>query len=412
MTEHKHMAHEPFLRIARRDGMSPGASWAIRGAGLIVALLVSGLFVYLASGISFGDTLLAMWEGTFGKIGNAKSMEIRLWDTAIYTTKLLCIAVALAPAFKMKFWNIGAEGQVLVGALSTAAVMYYGAGVWPSAVLYPVMILAGILAGAVWGIIPAVFKAKWGTNETLFTLMLNYVAMKIVDAFVNLWRGKESALRTFGGYGEGWLPKVFGKDFFINIVVFLALAVLMFIYMKKTKQGYEISVVGESRNTAKYAGINVKMVIIRTMAISGAVCGICGALTVMGQGHNISSASTAGGYGFTAIIVAWLAQFNTVGMILVAFLVRFLENGAATLGNQFAAFSIGTDKILIGLVLFFVLASEFFINYRLIFSAPVAAFLHKVGHPFAVAYGKCKAGVLFVIGKIKALFARNGKEEK
>ena len=199
---------------------------------------------------------------------------------------------------------------------------------------------------------------------------------------------------------------------FINIVVFLALAVLMFIYMKKTKQGYEISVVGESRNTAKYAGINVKMVIIRTMAISGAVCGICGALTVMGQGHNISSASTAGGYGFTAIIVAWLAQFNTVGMILVAFLVRFLENGAATLGNQFAAFSIGTDKILIGLVLFFVLASEFFINYRLIFSAPVAAFLHKVGHPFAVAYGKCKQGVLFVIGKIKALFARNGKEEK
>ena len=243
----------------------------------------------------------------------------------------------------------------------------------PTPALYVTMIIVCIVAGAVWGIIPAVFKAKWGTNETLFTLMMNYVAMKIMDYFYNTWKGLNSSLAKINSdTHRGYLPDIFGHGYTINIIVFVLLAVIIYFYLKKTKQGYEIAVVGESRDTARYAGINVTKVMIRTMAISGAICGLCGGLTVAGHAHTIAYSgelnnTITSGYGFTAIIVAWLAKFNTIGMIGISLLVVFLEKGTAQLGNTYSALSVGAGNVLIGMVLFFIIGSEFFVRYRLIF---------------------------------------------
>lgn len=375
-----HIIKEPLLRIVKREDMPKLRAWLIRGSALVLALLACGIFVNIIAGLSLGEAFYAMWKGTFGDPTNPVSVKIKCWDSVIYATKLLCIAVALAPAFKMRFWNIGAEGQVLAGALATAIVMHdYPdklSGVW----LYLAMFAACIIAGALWGLIPALFKAYWGTNETLFTLMMNYVAIKVMDRFYNSWKGINSSLDSINRETKiGYLPKIFEHGYTINIIVFVTLAVLMYFYLKKTKHGYEISVVGESQNTARYAGINVKRVIIRTMLISGAICGLCGGLTVAGQSHSISSETTAGGYGFTAIIVAWLAKFNTIGMILISFLIIFLEKGVSQLGNTYAAFSTGAGEIMIGLVLFFILGSEFFIGYKLIFSEKIKSAFRRKG---------------------------------
>ena len=245
------------------------------------------------------------------------------------------------------------------------------------------MMLGCVAAGALWGIIPAFFKAKWGTNETLFTLMMNYVAMKIMDFFYNEWKGQNSSLDKINRESQiGYLPDILGHGYTINIIIFVLLAVLMFFYLSQTKHGYEIAVVGESQNTARYAGINVTKVIIRTMAISGAICGLCGGLTVAGQSHSIAFSgeinnSITNGYGFTAIIVAWLAKFNTLGMIGISLLILFLEKGMGQLGNTYPAFAVGSGKILIGIVLFFIIGREFFVRYRLVLCDRVASMFKK-----------------------------------
>ena len=198
---------------------------------------------------------------------------------------LLCISIGLAPAFKMKFWNIGAEGQILIGGACSAAVMIYAGDKMPTGLLLIVMFVASALGGMIWGMIPAVFKANWNTNETLFTLMLNYVAMQVVTYCIVFWENPKGS-NTVGIINQatkgGWLPELFGQKYGWNVVIVLILTVGMFIYLKYCKQGYEIAVVGESENTARYAGIQVKKVIIRTMAISGAICGIAGFVIVSG----------------------------------------------------------------------------------------------------------------------------------
>ena len=339
----KHAVKEPFVRIAKRGLPSPALSIGVRAASLVVALLICSIYILIVGRgeVSLGNAFSQMWNGTFGIPGNARSMRIMMWDTAIYAAKLLCVSVALAPAFKMKFWNIGAEGQIVMGGLATAIIMH-DFGDLPKPLMLVLMLVVCVICGAIWGVIPAVFKAYWGTNETLFTLMMNYVAMKIMDYFYNMWKGKLSALPTFPK--ETWFPSLFDHSYGWNIVIFIVLAILMYFYLKKTKQGYEIAVVGDSANTARYAGINVRKVIIRTMAISGAICGLCGGLTVAAQNHSIAYSAEAvhtvtSGYGFTAIIVAWLANFNTLGMILIALLIQFLEKGTGQLGNSFPAFA-------------------------------------------------------------------------
>ena len=352
------MHKEPLIRVAKRDGMPLYQNILIRAVAIVLAMLLVVLFVHFTAGISAGTTISYMWEGVFGN-------SIYLRDTVFYTAKLLCIAVALAPAFKMRFWNCGAEGQVLAGGLATAVVMVY-CGNLPAPLLYLVMFISALALAAIWGILPAVFKAKMGVNETLFTLMMNYVAIKLVDFFYNKWKGSASSLGKLNkGTKAGYLPDLFGSENSWLLLAVVILTIAVYFYLSKTKHGYEIAVVGESQRTAEYAGINVKTVTIRTMMISGIICGICGFMTVAGYDHSISSSTTAGGYGFTAIIVAWLAKFNTGFMVLISLFVIFLERGTSHIADKCSGFDASASKIVIGLVLFFVIGSEFFINYKI-----------------------------------------------
>ena len=230
------------------------------------------------------------------------------------------------------------------------------------------MILASIAAGAVWGLIPAIFKAKWNTNETLFTLMMNYVATQLVAYFVILWEVPKGAgkIGIINQSSElGWLPQLFGSKYLLSIVVVAIVTVLMYLYLNYTKHGYEIAVVGESERTARYVGIKVEKVIIRTMALSGAVCGLAGLLLVGGINHTVTT-SIVGGRGFTAVMVSWLAKFDPIIMIFTSLLLVFLERGASEISTDFGLNQSFSD-IITGIILFFIIGCEFFINYKISF---------------------------------------------
>lgn len=352
--------HEPIVRIAKRSSIQWTKAWAIRAAAIIAALIVDALIIYFVTKLNPVDVYVTMFKGAFGT-------KRRIWITVREIMLLLCIAVALAPAFKMRFWNVGAEGQVLVGGIATAACMIY-LPTLPLPLLLVVMFIASAVAGAIWGMIPAIFKAKWDTNETLFTLMMNYVAIQLTSFMVANWEnpyGSNSVGVINQNTQAGWFPKIFGQTYLLNVLLVMAITVGMYLYLKRSKQGYEIAVVGESRNTARYAGIDVKRVVIRTMVISGAICGVAGMVGVAGADHTIST-NTAGGRGFTAIIVAWMAKFNTMTMILISLLLVFLDRGAVEIASMYNLNEYASEMIM-GVILFFLLGCEFFINYRLIF---------------------------------------------
>jgi len=351
----------PFVRIAKRGDTSVGHSWLVRSIGLVLALIVSAFIIYSIVHLNPIKVYVAMFEGNFGS-------EKRVWVGLRDLVMLLCIGIALAPAFKMRFWNIGAEGQILVGGLATAAVMIYFGKSLPTWMIMSMAFFASCVVGAIWGGIPAIFKARFNTNETLFTLMMNYVAIQFTSFFVAMWENPFGS-NTVGIINQqtkaGWFPTLLGQKYLMNILIVGVLTVGMYIYLRYSKQGYEIAVVGESENTARYIGINVKKVVIRTMMISGAIAGLAGFIAVAGASHTIST-STAGGRGFTAIIVAWLAKFNTFVMILVAALLIFLQKGAIQIASQYNLNDY-VSQMITGIILFFILGSEFFINYQLIF---------------------------------------------
>ena len=358
---------DPLVRIARRDSIPKWQGFLIRIASVVAALILAGVIIYFLTGASPIKVYESMLQGAFGS--NPKNYGQKTWITVRDTMMLLCIAVGLAPAFKMKFWNIGAEGQILVGGIATAACMIYLKNL-PPLLLFICMIGASLLAGALWGLLPAVFKAKWDTNETLFTLMMNYVALQLTSFFVAKWENpigsnKVGIINQGANAKQGWFPAIFGQDYLLNVIIVMAVTVGMFFYLKYSKQGYEISVIGDSRNTARYAGIPVDKVIIRTMLISGAICGLAGFVTVSGSAHTIST-STAGGKGFTAIIVAWLAKFNTFTMIAIALLLTVFDKGAIQVATDFGI-SKDMSNMITGIILFFIIGSEFFINYRMVF---------------------------------------------
>ncbi len=347
--------------MSKRDALPLWKSFAIRLVGLTLALVVCAIIIYALTKLNPAKVYLAMFKGAFGT-------NKRIWVTIRDIMMLLCISVGLAPAFKMRFWNIGAEGQVLVGGIVAAACMIYLGNLLPLVPLLVVMFAGSVVAGGVWGAIPALFKARWNANETLFTLMMNYIAIQLTSFFVAQWEHPYGS-NTVGIINPttkaGWFPSVFGQAYTLNIIIVLTITILMYVYLKYTKQGYEIAVVGESENTARYAAINVRKVIIRSMVISGAICGIAGFLAVSGASHTIST-STAGGRGFTAIIIAWLARFNGFVMILISALIVFLERGAVEIASQFQLNDYVSEMIT-GIILFFVLGCEFFINYKLRF---------------------------------------------
>ena len=351
----------PILHISKRSALHWYQAWVIRAVAIVLALIVCAVVTTALTGENPIGVYKTMFAGAFGT-------KRKAWILGQNLAILLCVSLAVTPAFKMRFWNVGGEGQILAGGLATAACMILLGDKVPNWLLIVLMVISSIVAGAIWGGIPAICKAKWNTNETLFTLMMNYVATQLVAYFVILWEVPKGA----GKIGiinqntqAGWLPQIGSYKYLLNILIVAVLTLVMYFYLKRSKQGYEISVVGESERTARYVGINVGKVIVRTMMISGGLCGFAGLLLVGGTDHTITT-TIAGGRGFTAVMVAWLAKFNPLMMVFTSLLLVFLSRGASEITTIYGL-NHSFGDILTGIILFFIIGSEFFISYRLSF---------------------------------------------
>ena len=349
---------EPLFHIVKRDALPWYKSLGIRFVAILLALILCGIITTITTGINPLQVYQSIILGAFGSVR-------KTWVTFQNIAILLLIALALTPAFKMKFWNIGGEGQVLIGGLASAACMICLGDKLPGAVVILCMIVASLAAGAIWGFIPAFFKAKWNTNETLSTLMMNYIATQLVAFYTIVWEvpkgsGKIGIINQ--NTEAGWLPVLGGQRYLLPILLVAILTGVMYIYLNYSKHGYEIAVVGESQRTASYAGIKVERVIVRTMILSGTICGLIGLLLTAGTDHTLTT-TIVGGRGFTAVMVSWMAKFNPIMMIFTSLLIVVLSRGASEISSVFSLNHSFAD-ILTGIILFFIIGSEFFINYQ------------------------------------------------
>ena len=354
-----HEQKVPFVRLAKRDGMPGWQAWCIRLASILVALILGGLVMMIA--LPDGSNPVAAY-GTI--ITGALGTKTAIRQTVKIAVPLLGCALAIAPCFKMRFWNIGAEGQITAGAIAASYFALYWVGRVPSVLLIIIMGLAGAIAGGLWALIPAFFKAKWNTNETLFTLMMNYIIIGVVRWLQGgPWEGRPGSQIIPNFDQSVWLPKVLGVH--CGWIIVLVLVVVMHIYMNHTKQGYEIAVIGDSVNTARYAGMNVGRIMMRTMFISGAISGLVGFIVASGANNTLYD-GVANGVGFTSITVAWLSQLNAFAMVAISLMLAVLSKGADTLQTKLQVPASISD-IITGILLFCMLGCEFFVNYRLIF---------------------------------------------
>lgn len=348
---------KPLVHISRRSDVTKKTMIITKVICIFVAFLLCGLISTVVAPGSFLDFYLYLYEGT---MFSRNTILATVWNAGL----LLLIAAAITPAFKMKFWNIGAEGQVLMGCLGAAIIMKFVAPSIPNVLALLLMFVVAAVFSMLWSFIPAFFKAIFNTNETLFTLMMNYVAMGIVASFSLRYKAPTST--SIGIINQdtrlGWLPEIGGYRYIINIIVVIVMVVLVWGYLKFSKHGYEISVINGSERTAEYVGINVKFVTIRTMLVCGLVCGIAGFLIVAGASHTVSDA-VVGGRGFTAVMISWLGHFNPLEMMLYALLNAFITTGSNNAAGNLG-YSGEVAKVLSGFFFLAILTSEFFINFK------------------------------------------------
>ena len=352
----------PLIRLEKRskDSIKPLYAWLIRLGSILFALLLGSVAIVLTG----KSPIKAYGVMISGALGNTDAFIMSVKNAI----PLLGCALAIAPCFKMRFWNIGAEGQITAGALG-AAFVYRMLGSsfvtergHSSLPLLLLMACAAILAGGVWALIPGFFKAKWNTNETLFTLMMNYIIIGVVAWLqAGPWEARQGRMAQFADSAK--LPIVWGIH--CGWIIVLALVILVYVYMRHTKQGYEIAVIGDSMRTAQYAGMNVGRIMMRTMFLSGAISGLVGFIIASGTDHTLSK-EIAGGVGFTSITVAWLSQLNAFAMVAISMMLGVLTKGADALQTA-TKIPVSISDIITGLLLFCMLGCEFFINYRLIF---------------------------------------------
>ena len=349
---------EPLFHIVKRDTLPWYQAWGIRAVAIVLALLLCALITTLCTHLNPIKVFGTMFSGAFGS-------PRKIWILGQKLAILLGISLAVTPAFKMRFWNIGAEGQTLIGCLASAACMITLGKTLPNALLILVSLVAALLAGALWGFLPAFFKAHWNTNETLFTLMMNYIATQLTAFFIIIWEVPKGAgkIGIINQSSEaGWLPRLANQQYLLPILVIAIMTGLMYVYLQYSKHGYEIAVVGESQRTASYAGIKVDRVIIRTMVLSGAMCGLIGFLLTTGVDHTLTT-TIVDGRGFTAVMVSWMSKFNPFIMIAASLLLVVMDRGASEVSSVFGLNHSFAD-ILTGIILFFIIGSEFFISYK------------------------------------------------
>ena len=353
---------EPKYHLARKQNTNGGFKFSVRLLAVLISFIIVITVFSIIGKFSPGATISYMFEGNYGTTQNSDQTLLNIF-------MLFILALALAPAFKMKYWNTGALGQALIGNACAGIVIYkLGPHISSNFLLLLIAFLFAIIGGAIWGVIPGIFKAKFNSNETLFTLMMNYVAIQIVKIVIELL--KEGA--------QNLSPSSYGKFNYIGsfeygwpLIITILVAIFIYVYLRFTKHGYEIAVLGESPNTAKYAGINTTAVIIRTAAISGALCAICGFIYA-GASQTVSAESD-GGFGFTSIIVTWSSHFSVLAMFVISFLIIFLKMGSDGVKNKASQYMNGyASYIAVGIFLFFLIGCEFFLNFKFVPNSELA----------------------------------------
>jgi simple sugar transport system permease protein len=360
----KNTAREPLFHVAKRDNLKTRYKVLIYLIAIIGALAIGSIICTIiaprGNPIEFFSSLFK------GALGSERKIFKFLKDMAL----LLCVSMALVPAFKMKFWNLGGNGQILMGGLAAITCMWYMGrgtnGAISDTVIIICSVISSMLAGAIWAVIPAIFKALFNTNESLFTLMMNYIANSIVLLMIAIWV-QGTGKTTLPEINYGHLPVLFGKKEVLTIVIGVIVTGAMFTYLKYSKQGYELSLVGDSQNTARYTGVKVKKVIIRTLVLSGAVCGLVGLLLTAGDVNPTIGTSTAKNMGFTAIMTTWLGGCNPLFIAGTCALVSFINNGMTEVNTKFGMSSDVYANVVVGIVYFFIIACAFFVQYKLMF---------------------------------------------
>ena len=361
--------NEPLFRVVKRDDQSPLRLIGFYVGAVVLALLI-GTLLLTVLGVPAGEYYKDMF--TLGMIDNKyayKQVEgfIKLF------VPLLLTSLALSLAFKMRFWNIGGEGQFILGAIGASAVAFKLGETMPQLVVLLLMAVCGLVCGGLYGVFVAWLRMKYGTNETLMTLMLNYIALYFLQflgetkAPWNFFLDPKSERPKFAKFPDGGKMITFpiGK-FNLNLTLIIAILICVgiYVYLKYTKQGYEIAVVGDSPNTARYAGMNVGKIVIRTIFLSAAMIGLAGAFYVASAGT--LSTSVTNDVGWTGVIVAWLAQLNTIGIVVASLLITVLQFGSQVAGASYSTIDANFADLLQGIILFIVLAADFFTRFKLV----------------------------------------------
>jgi ABC-type uncharacterized transport system permease subunit len=356
----------PTFRIRIEPRLDEPPSWyplVVSVAAILVALLLGGV-VISASGGDPIRSYIHIASASFGSLGV-------LSDTIVKATPILLTSLACSVAFRMRLWNIGAEGQFIMGAFGASAIIL--APVLPAEtsrwIFIPVMILAGMATGAVWGFIPGYLKAAFNVNEIISSLMLNYIAV----AWVNFWI---FAVWTEGGFQmtptfpkNAWMPRLLdyaksvpvlsGLTTHLGLLLGIIAAIILWIVIYRSRWGYEIRLIGDNPRAARYAGINIMRNTVLVMMVSGALAGLGGMSEVTGVVHRLQTSPIAAGYGFTGIIVAWLGKLNPLVIIIVSILF-----GALLLAGREIQPS-GVPKMIQGIILVCLIASDFFLRYQI-----------------------------------------------
>lgn len=346
-----------FLKISKRDNLPPKKAMAIRILSVVLSIVFAGL-VIAALGYNPITVFSSMIRGALGT-------KIRLQQTTLKAVPLIITSLGILMAFKMKFWNIGGEGQIMMGAFAATFIALHF-GDLPKPLLLLLMGIAAMIMGGIWAFIPAYFKAKMGTNETIFTLMLNYIAIKFVTFLqYGPWRDPSSqGFPKVAPFSENAiLPNVGGVH--IGWMIALILVALVYIFINHTKKGYEVTVVGESTETARYAGMNITSIIITAMLLSGGLCGLTGMIQASAVEKTLTSSLSAN-YGFTAITTTWLSRLNAIAILFVCAAFAVLLQGGAYIQISMQIPAAVADMIQ-AILLFFVLGSEFFLQYKVNF---------------------------------------------
>ena len=341
----------------KRKSLSRKATILVPIVSFLVALLL-GAILLLLTGVNPIVTYQAMVRGAFGS-------SYALSETLVVAIPLMLTSLGVAIAFRMRFWNIGAEGQLVFGGIAAAGVALHFADFIPGGLLLPAILLAGMVAGALWAGIPAALKAYLGVDETLTTLMLNYVAILFASyLYYGAWRDPMGM--GFPGTArfveDAWLPRFFGRAHYGLIFAVIGAIILWFIF-NRTRWGFELKIIGENKTAAKYLGIKIAGNIVLALLLSGALSGLAGATQVAGIFRRLQT-GLAAGYGYTAIIIAWLSQLNPIAVLFVSVLM-----GALFVGGDQVQMMMGLPSavgfVLQGLILFPMLAGMLFTEYRL-----------------------------------------------